>query len=253
MSNVWRHKALILELQVVLNTFASDVFRRQADCDYIASRANYKMQLRQQFLWSAQQSIEKYLKAILLFNGKSARYRTGSRKEFGHKLSALVDEVKTIPIFTFSLDPQHELFIKYLSQQGPNRYLGTTAYNAPDVLHELDSVVWQIRRYCQYFPDRGIGSSAPNQGMREASIRAALNPNHKGPQHFSLFAGELEKIANRPKADPARQSLVWANLYYGAKRRTTVTLQTFSSAEVPPAERGWTGVDWKDVEEFVKP
>ena len=63
-----------MDLQVVLNTFASDIFRRQADFDYIAARANYRMHLRQQFLWSAQQAMEKYLKAILLFNGKSARY-----------------------------------------------------------------------------------------------------------------------------------------------------------------------------------
>jgi hypothetical protein len=52
-----------MELQVILNTFASDVFRKQADYDYIAARANYRMRLRQQFLWSAHQSVEKYLKA----------------------------------------------------------------------------------------------------------------------------------------------------------------------------------------------
>ena len=243
-----------MELQIVLNTFASDVFRRQADFDYIAARASYKMQLRQQFLWSAQQSIEKYLKAVLLFNGKSARYPAGSRKEFGHKLTALVDEVKKISIFTFSLDPQQELFLKYLSQQGPNRYLGTTAYNTRDVLHQLDGAVWQVRRFCQYFPDRGFGSQGAVQGMREAYVKAALNPSHKKqPQRFSVFAGELEKVVKRPRADPARQALVWANLYYGAKRRTTVTLRTFSSSEIPPAERGWVGVDWKTVEEFVKP
>lgn len=243
-----------MDLQVVLNTFASDVFRRQADFDYIAARANYKMQLRQQFLWSAQQSIEKYLKSILLFNGRSARYPEGSRKEFGHKLNALVDEVKKISIFSFDVDPQHELFLKYLSQQGPNRYLGTTAYNTRDVLHQLDGTVWQTRRYCQYFPDRGFGSPGPIHGLRQASVNAALNPSHKKqPHRFSVFAGELEKIVKRPKTDPARQALVWANLYYGAKRRTTVTLRTFSSSEMPPSERGWTGVDWKAIEEFVKP
>ncbi len=212
------------------------------------------MQLRQQFLWSAQQAIEKYLKAILLFNARSARYPEGSRKEFGHKLTVLADEVKKISIFTFTLDPQHELFLKYLSQQGPNRYLGTTAYNTRDVLHQLDGTVWQVRRYCQYFPDRGLGSPGPVQGLRAASVKAALNPSHKNrPQRFSVYAGELEKIIERGKTDPARQALVWANLYYGAKRRTTVTLRTFSSSEVPPVERGWTGVDWKEIEEFVRP
>lgn len=212
------------------------------------------MQLRQQFLWSAQQSIEKYLKAILLFNGRSARYPEGSRKEFGHKLTVLEEEVKRISIFNFVLDPRHELFLKYLSQQGPNRYLDTTAYNTRDVLHQLDGAVWQVRRYCQFFPDRALGSPGPIKGLREASVNAALDPSHtKQPQRFNVFAGELEKLVKHPKSDPARQALVWANLYFGAKRRTTVTLRTFSSSEVPPSERGWTGVDWKVVEEYVKP
>lgn len=65
-----------MEFQIVLNTFACDVFRKQADYDYISARANYRMRLRQQFLWSAQQAVEKYLKATLLFNGRSARYYT---------------------------------------------------------------------------------------------------------------------------------------------------------------------------------
>jgi len=74
-----------MELQIILNTFATDIFRKQADYDYIAARANYRMRLRQQFLWSAHQAVEKYLKAILLFNGKSARFytpaATAKRKE----------------------------------------------------------------------------------------------------------------------------------------------------------------------------
>lgn len=242
-----------MDLQVILNTFASDVFRRQADFDYIAARANFRMQLRQQFLWSAQQAIEKYLKAVLLFNGKSARYPTGKRKEFGHDLIALLDEVKTIPIFTFELEPEHERFLKYLAQQGPNRYLGTTAYNTGEVLRQLDGTVWHVRRYCQHMPDRGIGSRAPVPGLREAHVKAALSPTHKKqPQRFSVFAGELEKVVKRAPTDPARRALVWANLYYGSKRRTTVKYRTFSSSEVPPTERGWPGVDWKVVEPYVK-
>ncbi|CUB05958.1 HEPN domain-containing protein [Marinomonas fungiae] len=55
--------------QLVLNTLAKDIFRKQADFDYISARVNFRLGLRQQFLWSAQQAIEKYLKAILLFKG----------------------------------------------------------------------------------------------------------------------------------------------------------------------------------------
>ncbi len=77
----------IMELQLVLNTIATDIFRNQGDCDFIAARSNFKLRLRQQFLWSAQQCIEKYLKAILLFNGQSIL-------RYGHNLRALNKAVK---------------------------------------------------------------------------------------------------------------------------------------------------------------
>lgn len=143
--------------------------------------------------------------------------------------------------------------LRYLADQGPNRYLSTTAYNTGEALRRLDSTVWHSRRYCQHMPDRAIGSRAPVPGLREAHIKAALSQAHKAfPQRFRLFTGELEKVVNRAPTDPARRALVWANLYYGTKRRTVVRYTTFSSSEVPPQERGWQGVDWTVVEQYVK-
>lgn len=236
-----------MELQVVLNTFASDIFRKQADYDYISARANYRMQLRQQFLWSAHQAIEKYLKAILLFNGKSARYyftNTGSkRKEYGHDLDALNREVKKISDLGYVLEPKDEKFLSYLSSQGgANRYLSTTAHNPMDVIHQIDSLVWNVRRYCQYF-------------WQEKSYRNLLvnDPYIKmNPHKFSLFGGELEAILKRDSSDAAKKALTWVNLHYGKKRKVHVAYTQFSSFEVPPNEREWQGVDWKVIEEYVK-
>lgn len=243
-----------VELQIILNTFATDNFRNQGDCDYIAARSNFRLQLRQQFLWSAQQCIEKYLKAILLFNGQSARFvNTGSKKEYSHDLCLLTEAAKSVSIFKFELESNHEKFIKYLSTQGPNRYIGTTAYNLGNELKDLDSTVWHIRRYCQYMTDSGLGCKNQIPGMREAVVAAALNPSHKlDPQKFTPFNGHLEKILNKPKVNPARMALVWANFFYGARKRTTVTCLTFSSSEIPPNERGWTNVDWSEVEKYVR-
>jgi HEPN domain-containing protein len=56
------------ELRRALFAFATRVFRDQADRDYIAARLSYRAQLRDQFLWSALQALEKYFKGILLFN-----------------------------------------------------------------------------------------------------------------------------------------------------------------------------------------
>ena len=248
-----------MEIQIILNTVASDVFRKQADYDYIAARANYRMRLRQQFLWSAHQAVEKYLKATLLFNGRSARFYNPpgatKRREFGHDLDALVTEVKSIALFKLEIEPDDEKFISYLSSQGgANRYLSISAYNTSDAIHRLDRLVWHIRRYCQYIPDRGIGCREAVPGMQEAVIRSITDPSKKKTPHsFALFAGELEAVIKRKPEDPARKALLWANLWYGKKKRLRVTYDGFSSSETPPNEREWSNIDWKLIEEYVKP
>lgn len=248
-----------MELQIVLNSYASDVFRKQADCDYISARANYRMQLRQQFLWSAHQAVEKYLKATLLFNGRSARFYlpagASKRREFGHDLIALAAEVKNIPIFNLKIEQEDEMFLSYLSRQGgANRYLSKSAYNTADAIHQLDQLVWHIRRYCQYIADRGVGCPEAVPGMQQAIVRSITDPSKElTPHSFALSGGELESVMSRNPKDPARKALVWANLFYGSKRRIRVSYYGFSSSEIPPNERQWTDVDWKLLGEYVKP
>lgn len=247
-----------MELQTILNTYASDVFRKQADYDYIAARANYRMHLLQQFLWSAHQAVEKYLKAILLFNGRSARFYKPAgqtaRRQFGHNLDTLFAEVKNIDLFKIEIRPEDEKFLSYLSSQGANRYLSTSAYNTNDSIHQLDRLVWHIRRYCQYITDRGLGCREAVPGLREAVIRSIATPSKKvTPHSFALFGGELEAVIKRDPKDPARKALVWANLWYGKKKRLRVTYDSFSSSEIAPNERGWTSVEWNLINEYVKP
>lgn len=250
--------------QVILNTFARAIFRKQADCDYIAARANYRMRLRQQFLWSAHQAMEKYLKAILLFNGRSARYYmpagASKRREYGHDLDALIGEIQKIALLKFEIEPDDQKFLSYLSHQGgANRYLSTSAYNTSDAIHCLDRLVWHIRRYCQYIPDRGIGSRQAVPGMQEAFVRSINDTSlKKSPHLFALFAGEageLESVIKSDPQDPARRALLWANLFYGKKKRLRVTYDSFSSTEIPPNENehDYPNVDWRALEDYVKP
>lgn len=65
---------MTLPLTIALSTIAREAFRDQADRDYALARAAWRLRLRDQFLWSAQQTIEKLLKGTLLFDGRSARY-----------------------------------------------------------------------------------------------------------------------------------------------------------------------------------
>jgi hypothetical protein len=177
------------------------------------------------------------------------------KREFGHNLDALFAEVKNIALFKIEIEPEDEKFLSHLSSQGgANRYLSTSAYNTSDAIHRLDRLVWHIRRYCQYIADRGLGCREAVPGMQEAVVRSIADPSKKTTPHsFALFGGELEAVIKRDPKDPARKALVWANLWYGKKKRLRVTYDSFSSSEIPPNEREWTGVDWKLIEEYVKP
>ena len=61
------------EIDRRINDFAIRAFRDVADRDYLAARLACRADLIPQFLWSAQQAIEKYLKCILLLNRIQAK------------------------------------------------------------------------------------------------------------------------------------------------------------------------------------
>ena len=147
-------------------------------------------------------------------------------------------------------------FLEYLTELGGfNRYLSQASYNLPDAMHKQDEMVWNIRRYCQYIPDRGVGRQNSVPGLREALVDRINDSFYKAkPIKFKLFDGELEKILNRNQKDLARQALVWANLFYGKKNRRRVTFSSMSSSEVPPQHRDWFDgvVSRKTISEYIK-
>jgi hypothetical protein len=92
--------------------------------------------------------------------------------------------------------------------------------------------------------------------MQEAIIRSINDPSmKKSPHSFALFAGELESVIKRDQKDPARRALLWANLFYGKKKRYRVTYDSFSSTEIPPNENesDFPNIDWKALEDYIKP
>ena len=214
------------------------------------------MRLRQQFLWSAQQAMEKYLKAILLFNGKSARYYflpgATKKKEYGHDLGALLAEVKQLTFFQIEIELEDENFLTHLSQLGgANRYLSTSSYITSDAIHRLDRLIWNVRRYCQSIPDRGLGCRDVVPGLQAMFVKSIADP--QTPHTFALMGGELEAVIKRSPKDPARKALIWANRFYGKKKRLQVSYRGFSSFEVAPIERKWKDVNWAIIAEYVKP
>jgi len=62
-----------MNIKPLLNDFATRSFRDVADQDYIAARLSYRHGLIPQFHWQALQALEKYIKAILLYNRIKAK------------------------------------------------------------------------------------------------------------------------------------------------------------------------------------
>jgi HEPN domain-containing protein len=170
-----------------------------ADEDYISARMSYRAGLIEPFLWSSLHAIEKYLKALLLFNNKSA-------KNFGHNIVKLLSVAKEIDGLDLRLPAQTESYINYINEFGENRYFEGSAYLEEFALDNLDEVVWYIRRYCY---DR---SAYEGYNLR------IIDPSYleDKPKEYRLPSGLLEKIIEeKPRG---YRYLVWDNYFYGEQK-----------------------------------
>ena len=138
-----------------LNSFATQSFRDQADRDYIAARLACRFELFPQFLWSSQQAIEKYLKAILLYNRIKAT-------KIGHDIEKAMELTKSLP-FALELSNRSQPFITHVARCGEYRYIDVPYYVHGHLLIDLDLTVWEIRRYCQVLAAYGITQSPEEQ------------------------------------------------------------------------------------------
>lgn len=208
----------------LVNDFARRSFRDTADRDYIAARMLYRATLFPQFLWSALQCVEKYLKGILLFN------RVTSPR--GHELHRLLQRADDLP-FELDLSTPATNMVEFLDQSARFRYLEASwAVYGPKLL-ELDRLVWEVRRYCRpihydlVWPDGRRKSFLP--GELEKIERAREEPYHK----FRIRRGYLEKVVEK-RDHRAREHLIWQNLFFGTRRRSTVTMPSGLYAENAP-------------------
>ncbi len=98
---------MVSETDRKLNDLATRSFRDIADGDYIVARQAFRQRLIQQALWSSLQAIEKYLKAILLYNRVSS-------KNLSHNIVGALARVRGEVKFEVKLTPAAEEFIQYL-------------------------------------------------------------------------------------------------------------------------------------------
>jgi hypothetical protein len=212
-------------LQVLLNNFATRAFRDIADHDYIAARLAYRHELMDQFLWSGQQAIEKYLKGILLFNRIVAT-------KVRHDLALGLSLIEKHAPFKMRMSESSRKIIQHLDNYGRFRYFETSPYVRGGDLMALDLAVWEIRRYCARL-NYTMGEKGAEKSMLPFEIERIDRSEDEPPHRFQLFGGELEAILKK-KDHPARTALVWKNFRFGGRSRKRLTISPMSQAKNSP-------------------
>jgi hypothetical protein len=211
---------MTLDCEILRNSFATECFKNVADEDYIMARAAYRVGLMSHFLWSSLQTIEKYLKAILIYNNESTC-------KLGHKVDVAWERVGAIKKLRIALAPEEQTFIRHLARFGSNRYLERWAYTRGGELQTLDAVVWSLRRYCDPLDiDMKIGGIKRN--VLEPTLQRIENPYYRANPSKWRFGGFLERVLSRDHVDLARQSLVWQNAYFSRRRPNRVLIRSHS-------------------------
>lgn len=197
-----------------INSFATRCFRNMADQDYIAARLSYRNKLIVQFQTSSHMALEKYLKAILLYNRVKAR-------RVGHDLRKARRKLREIAIIDIELSDETERFIEHIDDVGNNRYLEKSYFTRGPAIARLDRAVWEIRRYCRIL-DPQLTAEPEQESERLRSLREELMAaDPYKPERITIDGGTLEEILVQ-SSHPARKALIWSNLFFYSRKRKTV-------------------------------
>jgi hypothetical protein len=165
------------------SSIVKELFVESADDNYIAARWCFMQGLNVDFLWLGVHCLEKYLKAALLLNGRSA-------KSYGHDITRLYSDVSLLAPELLpddlpkpdQFDVDHwpeeptQRFIERLYRDGQpdNRYQLFGYVRHCDDLFKLDEVVFRVRRLCQPLEAHFLGKKhrgVPDQSRRERMVR----------------------------------------------------------------------------------
>jgi HEPN domain-containing protein len=211
------------KLDRYLNSFATQSFRDQADRDYISARLTCRYELFPQFLWSSQQAIEKYFKAILLYNRVKAT-------KVGHDIRAAQQLTEGLP-FKIELSERSREFIDLIANYGEFRYLEVPFHVYGHVLVDLDLTIWELRRYCQVLNVFGKVLPAEEQALLDEAQKRLATSGTEPRYKFRLHHGLLEGIM-QSRMHPSRAALLWQNPCFGARKRST-TVKSHLNAQNP--------------------
>lgn len=203
-----------MEVRIGLNSIATRCFRNTADHEYIVGRMAYRAHLLQQFNWSVLHSLEKYLKAICLYNRIKCKGIQHNLRQLREKLSRL---------HFFKLMPETEEFMDRIQDYGGDRYHATSWMSRPEDLPLFDRAVWDVRRFCRVL-EPAYTRDPDACRVEMSALKELLGKEELRPHDEPCLDGRLEEIlANREH--PGREALVWMNHCFGPRRRKKVKIR----------------------------
>jgi len=196
-----------------INQFATRCFRDTGDGDYITARLAMRAGLGANFLWSAQQAIEKYLKCILMLNRKNTA-------DLSHDIDRALKRINTqLPFKIVLRKPEQEVF-DHLHDWRGDRYLISSFHVFEKELLKLDLLVWKLRQYCVPL-DLVHYADSPSEEVLLRNV-ALIEAGLLGPAKMGHIRGAVLELILADKSHPARPALVWRNARYSGKVLKTV-------------------------------
>lgn len=222
--------ALASQFTAIKHDIIKELFLKTADQTYVVARWCFLNGLYLDFYWNALHALEKYLKAVLLMNGKSAKIAADGAA-YSHDLEKLFGAVRSIApdLLPATLTQPAELqirhwrdesvddFLKRLNDLGraENRYNIFGFSQQPEDLHKLDMVVFAVRQLC-------VPLDAPFWGRRQDA------PNDKTFRQM---------LAEHPKAVLRRVGTKFYDL--AGRKGTTVVREAALTHNLPFAPAGF--------------
>ncbi len=204
-------------MHILVNDFAIRSFRETADKDYIVARMAYRAGLSQPFLWSALHCLEKYVKCILVLN------RVKAHK--GHNVMLGISRMKQHGKFEIDLSANTVAFIRKLEDYGAEyRYYEVSYDVQPFDIARLDRAVWEIRRYCQPLDYDIVDNNGKTVNFLAQELDRVHQARDKNMKGTCVTGGILENAIEK-KDHPAREGLIWNNLFFGPSRRSSVKMR----------------------------
>lgn len=198
------------------NNYVEKAFIRTADEDYITCRWCFFNRFFPGFIWLFGQSIEKYLKAILLVNDRPAK--------FSHELYIGFEKVLDVyPEFVaqnFAKPDQfpaglwyNESFVHFLKRldsfySSDNRYGGWGHFVLPDDVVKADLVVWNLRRLAR----PRVTTFGPDNNQRNIDMFEHLQQNSE----FWRISNQtpVETLVNETRKDACLTNKTFKNLNF---------------------------------------